>query len=843
MFVRSLEPGIVVAADEPARYLPSPPQHIATLALRLGFGETVSPLSGAEKTKDDKCSGPGEVLVMPFLKEENGNRFCITASSAGLNVHFVAAIPFVTSSKLLCVKLHGPPEPPSSNLITVIARSGRLVKGEIVYDGGRAECNVGTGFAYALSAETQSNSNLIPAGLDGGGKARTVTVPWKLLLVNQHTTSVMIAVNVCAAKRTCTNDLTEIQIPVTVVNSSAFLSLQYAPYSVVGTAAPAPNATPMRLHRVGVDGTYSWDEQNVIMASFAQDQSGVGTQRAFSQALGLTALALPTIAPQMAISQTLQTRSQGMFAFQKASDSLSDQSLRPFFDTQPYSVNKLGSLASGYVYGYDSEQLKASAVYGNQAQGYYSGAESLTFVFTNPSPSPEPSPQAKQPGMVKVSAAAPLPLQPPPVPAPFVEANAANDPPLQLGFIDSYVGSKGARDAVDAFAARVHVFANQAATYDGYHSLNADVFGEVQENQPGGTASAPPSSSNFAGESTTFTTASTGDRASFLQIRETLGAQIDDYRFSPTAGSVTWLAPLSGPLAHVAASTAQSESGRFYALDLFGFRLTNTLADFASEEGIQGTVPVPTLTGWLVTGGTQTQVVSDRIAALEQGLVSSYVSAIPEVLPTPSAGKSEPSPRRNQKLSNVLLQSPWQQLITPAVNFEFVLGYNTGLVTGCNTAPHSKAKAPLYECSLEHTDHVVGGAFFQIGDKLNFGATDTPALSSNVGNGLSSLSASHNVGTTGGLPGSVTAYFTYVGCPQVAVSYANAAFPSGVPLPQQGTTFSGELDYPIIFRAQQIDFAAGYYNELPVSSSAQGSSGAFAAIRWSVQSPMPQRRC
>jgi hypothetical protein len=832
-------------ADQAARYLPYGPLTISPLQLRLGFGDAVTPIArAAQSSKGAPCAGSGEVPLTKFLTGENDDRFddrfCVSASTDGIIVHFYAPVPFVTAGKLLCVHLNGPAGAPAGSLLTVIARAGRNVAGNVVYDGGRAECNAGTGFTYALSAETQSVSNLVAAGFDGKRNIRTMMIPWKLLRVGAHTSKIMVAVNVCQPMLDCKSDMTEIEIPVVIVDSSFSLSAQYAPYGVIEMPAQAP-ATPVRLHQIGVDGTYSWDRHDVIMASFAQDQSAVGTQKALSEALALTPLAIPMVAPQMETSQTLQTRSQSLFAFQKASGSLSDQSLKSFFDTQPYSVNKLGSLSSGYVYGYDSEQINVAAVYGNQAPGVYSGAESVTFVLPTPLPSPEPSPQPRPPGITKTGAEQ-LPLRPPPVPVPFVEANTANDPPLQLGFLNSYVGSKGTRDAVNAFSARGHIFSNETATYEGYDALTADLFGEIQESLTSGIGSrSAESTSNFFGESATLTSSTAGDEhQSFLQVRETVGDQVDDDTFAPSAGAVTWLAPLSGPVVHVAASTAQGKSGRFYALDLFGFRLSNRFADFASEEGIQGTIPVPRLTGWLVTGGTQTQVVSDRIAALDQGLASTYSTAIPEVLPTAAAGSIAFSTRRTQLLGNVSLQSPWQTLVFSALKFQAVAGFNSGTVTGCNTAPNAPSAKVLYQCGLEPTNHIVGGAFFQVGKEVNFGVTDTPALSSNVGN---SGSASHNVGSTGGLPGSVTAYFTYTGCPKIALSYANAAFPSGIPLPQQGSTISSEFDYPVNVHAEQIDVALGYYNERTAFSTAPSSSGAFAAIHFGVENPAPAKGC
>jgi hypothetical protein len=109
---------------------------------------------------------------------------------------------------------------------------------------------------------------------------------------------------------------------------------------------------------------------------------------------------------------------------------------------------------------------------------------------------------------------------------------------------------------------------------------------------------------------------------------------------------------------------------------------------------------------------------------------------------------------------------------------------------------------------------------------LNFGATDTSALPGSI----SAAGAARNLGTSGALPGSVTVYAAYTGCPRISAAYTNAAFPTGVPLPQQGSTLSGQVDYPIVIGALQLDLAAGMFNERPLPNSGPSSSGAFGSF-------------
>ena len=824
------------------RYAPQPPLQIPPLTLDIGFGGVVTPIAPQEsllsaraaatgiaagKKRPELCpNSGGEFRVTPDLADMQGALFCIGASSAGLNVHFDSDVPFTTVTPLRCVALHGP-RAATGTVVTFVARSGRRIGDHVVYDGGRAQCDLGIAFIYAYSVERLNVARSV-----GPGKSvasRVVTIPWKQLRPGSQTASIMVAVEVCALHEDCTTDQLQVEIPVRVNAAGASLALQYSPYVRIAGPTPAPQATPGRYHRVGLDAAWGWDERDLLMASFAQDQSTVATQRALAQALGISPLAAPSNV-QMALAQTLQTNGQPYFTFQAPSSALDDVSLKQTFDTQPYSLSKLGSLASGYLYAFDSEPLKFAAAYGNQAQGRYSGAETVTLSLPTPRPSPEPSPRTLPPQISRTGAMNRLPLQPPPPPAPIVESDTANDPPLVASLSNSYVGSAGTRDAVDAYGLRAHVYRNATATYTGYHALTVDLFGELQHDLQNPWPSPPTSAkAQFAGESASFTSSAADGGESFWQLRETVGAQIDDPNFSPRAGAITWLAPLDGPVVHLTASGAVGPRARYYALDLFGFRLTNTNRDVATQEGVQLTVPLFSAPGWLLAGGTQTQVVSDRMAALEQGLVANYAGAVAEVIPTPApSGIASTSPRRAQHLDNVSLQSPMIALFhahAPLdVQYRFVAGYNAGNVTACNSS--GSGKALTYQCLLQPTNHLVGGVFLQI-DKLGIGATDTPALASNVG----SSGAARNVGTSGSLPGAVTAFLTYAGCPALSAAYANAAFPQGVPLPQQGSTISAEMDYPLRVRATTFDLGLGYFNEQPATLGVPGSAGFFATLR------------
>lgn len=854
---------------EPVVRVPGPTP-VPVLKLQLGFGGTVVPVAadwhGISTPRPGEATPPpsaratptpcpngasdpktcAEFIPVSAVTDANENRLKLSANANGLLVTFNAALPFVSMKTLSCTQLRVVADSKDTALVTVVARTGeRLPYGGAIYDGARAECDIGSGFAYALSAEKQSLSNIVPAGEAGAKTARTVTIPWKLLRIDSHTTSIMVAMNVCAKVDDCSTAQVVIEVPVETLDMNASLSLQYGPYVRVSGPTPAPGSTPMRLHHLGVDGSYSWDVHDLLMAAFAQDQSVVTAQRALSQAQSLTPLSLPMSNSQMTISQTLQTRAQPLFSFAEPAQRLNDDSLKPLFDLVPFSVSKLGSLAAGYAYGYDAQNFKFAGLYGNQARGIYAGGETVTIAFATPVPSPEPTLLRVQ---VPHAAIVAIPLKAPPPPAPFFESGSSNDLPAQIVLQNGYVGSKGGHDNINAIAVNGHIYNNATTNYQHYQALTVDLFGRLMQDSANPTgASVTSASSQFAGESASFTTAAgTSDHPGFFQFKETIAGQMDDYFFAPSAGSITWLTALNGSAGHVTASYASGDRARYYAVDLMGFRMTNVYSDVATQAGWQVTIPVPLGVGWLFTAGSLTQTVSDRIAALEQGLVGNYAAAIPEVIPTPAGahGAVPVSPIRPQYLDNASLLSPWIDL-TPKkkgdawnVQMQFTGGYNIGDVTGCGPTPASTTAKPLFACQTQRANHAVAGLFFQLGSLWNFGATDTSALPGSISAG----GASRNLGTSGALPGSVTGFMSYGGCPKIQVAYTNAAFPAGVPLPQQGNTLSGQLDYPMSLGALQVDVALGYFNEHPIQNSGPSSAGAFAALRLTASRP-PNARC
>ena len=133
-------------------------------------------------------------------------------------------------------------------------------------------------------------------------------------------------------------------------------------------------------------------------------------------------------------------------------------------------------------------------------------------------------------------------------------------------------------------------------------------------------------------------------------------------RFSRRAREQSPGSPRSADsVAHVNLSYASGSRANVYSVDLTGFRFTNARGDIATQGGWQASIPLPPLlgsSGWLVTAGYLVQSVSDRVAALEQGLVGNYAAALTQVLP-PSGNAGAPSVVRPQTLGNVQLLSPW----------------------------------------------------------------------------------------------------------------------------------------------------------------------------------------
>ena len=777
------------------------------LSLSLGYNGSVVAIAPAEKRKSI-CAFGKNIVVVPATHDRSGTAFCVTAALDALSVEFQvpATPPYASLASMQCTALQGPaPLPP---FIKVVARVGRAARpGQpAVYDGGRAECDLNPGFAYAFAVEKLGTAGLVSTAKQSA--TRTLTIPWSLLHLNGRSSDLMIRINEL-----------EFVVPLHIAQRGASVTTDYAPF--IRLATPGPAGAPMRSHDIELNFAYNWDRDNMFAASFAQNQANVAVQRALSNALSLAPVSLPAPNMRMSIGQDLQTQSQSLFAFQQPSNYLEDQSLKPLVDALPFSVTKLSSLASGYAYGYTSETLAAAAFYGLQGPRAYSGGATATFILTTPAPSPEPAPR---PTPVKTGNMQYEPLRPPAPPAPFFESGTASTPPFQLSVLNGFSGSKGTRDVMDALAFEAHVYQNQVrqegtpnSQRASYAAQTVNLFGRLEHDFRIPAVAAPASISQFIGESATFTSgtfdSSHGEPSEhYFQLRETVGAQVNDRNFAPSIGTGTFLSSLSGPVAHVTAAWAAGKNARYYALDLLGFRLTNVNGDSAAQEGWQVSIPVAG-PGWLLSGGSETQTVSDRIAAIEQGLTSGYVQAVSQV--------AHPQ-TRPQRLANVSLLSPWFPN-GKTWQFQLAAGYNTGTVTACAA---TGSRASSLQCFTAMDNRTVGGLFLKNGT-LALGVTDTSVASGSVSAG----DAARNLGTSGGLPGSLTAYINFTGCPQIAAAYTNAAFPSGVPFPQQGFTLSSQLDYPLAVGQEQLDFVLGYFNEHSTGSAALDESGFSAILR------------
>ncbi len=808
-----------VAAPASTSAVQLSPQPVPTLVLRLGYNgvvvtaQTPEPqntpdplprLTAVRSASGAHAGGfscPKSVVLVAPTPGADGNQFCITAATDGLSIAFAspAALPYASQKTVTCTQLQG--VSPSRSLASALVRVGRArtEQDTIVYDGARAQCDFNAGFGYAYAVEKQSGAAPVAAGEKN--VTRTLSIPWDALHLDGDSRSLMLQFGGY-----------EFLVPLRVFQGSASVSTDYAPYVRLSTPVPAGGAAPARTHDVELNLAFSPNRHHMLAASFAQNQSTVSVQRALSNALSLAPVSVGS--PQrMTIGQDLQTQSQTLFTFLQPSNFLEDQSLKSLVDSTPFSVSKLSSLSAGYAYGFSSDPFTAGAFYGVQSAGTYNGGATATFILATPVPSPEPLPPfARQP--TAANAPEHQPLHPPAPPGPFFESGTASTPPFELSFINAFNGSRGARDVIDALAFEAHLYHNQSRSGAEYFAQTFNIFGRLEHDFRTPAGSAPGSIGEFIGQSATFTSGlSDANSSNYFQLRETIGTQMNDRFFAPSSGTVSWLAPLSGPIAHVTAAFAAGKKARYYALDLLGFRLTNTAGDLAAQEGWQVTIPVGG-PGWLLSGGTETQTVSDRIAAINQGLISSYTQAIAQV----------PKPQiRPQRLANVSLLSPW---LNAGKNWQLELagGYNTGTVTACGGT--TSGKSTTYQCLTVLDSRAVGGIALRDG-ALVLGATDTSIQSGSVSAG----DAARNIGSSGGLPGAVTGYISFTGCPQVSAAYANAAMVSGIPFPQQGSTFSSQLVWPLAFGTERVDMVLGYFNERALADSTFNDSGFSAVLR------------
>ena len=847
------------------------------LVLNVGNADTVVSVAtfgasilgpGPSGSKPPPCpSRSGTSVLVPMMRDARGNAFCIVASLDGLGIVLRAprTFNFVTPADVGCIRLSG-----KKALLDVSVSVGRFRPGMgMLYDRPRAECRVDQAYLYALSVEKQNDADFRAVKPSGGGSTWTLTIPWNTFHIGHDSTALAISVNgiylsisMCVnpavlargAEPRCGNTFT-----------AGSLASDFAPFTRLDSS-PGATVGAGRLHDVEFNATYNYGSHNLVAVSLAQNQSNVAIQRSLTQALSISPVSLPASQTAVVIGQDLQTLSAPLFAFQQPSALLSDAPLKPLFDMLPFSITKVGSLAGGYSYGYSSETVTSGLFYGVQGPRVSSGAVALTLAVATAPPKPTPTPiptptSTPTPPGVPTAATPHKALQPLAPPAPLFESAYETERPFQMTVLSGFTNSLGVHDGIDAIAVAGHIFHSEAQAETEYSALSVTVFGRLEHDfRLPILASTPYSVSQFVGESATFTSARAVDSGPlYFQVRESVGVQLDDRYFAPVSGTTSWVSPLSGPVGHITISTAAGNRADYFALDLFGYRLRNINGDSAAQEGWQASLPIPRSdSGWLLSGGSETQTVSDRIAAIEQGLLSSYAQTLVQVLPVATIADPVPaSTARPQRLGNVRLDSPNLNIVFGAhrnpnlaaddaksprpqpapspLQLKFTAGFDFGTVSACQATPASSAKRATIQCALVTDNRAVGGVFLQTGS-LQVGATDTSVASNSV-----ATSPLHNA-SGGSQPGGTTAYFTYKGCPQISAAYANAAFPTGVPFPQQGSTFSGQLSVPIYVGALEPDLIFGYFNERSTASPAFSESAVSIVVRIGTTFKVPEKK-
>ena len=789
----------------------------ARLVLHIGFGSVVTNVE-APRTEPSPapCASPLERLPATlFSRKGPGDEraLCIGASSAGLDVQFLAKPPvdFEYPSTLSCVTLK-PSDEDDVRVEVKVTVEGKPFP---------VVCDIDRAFLYALSIERHASGKpfLQPSR---GARAwhATIEIPWSVLQLRAHESHLKIAFSGGAADK-------PVLVPLDVTTDDRYgaFSLAYSPLHHFATPAPSTKKPAPRLHDIEADALYGPDRHTMLEAAFAQNDAAVSVQRASSQIVNEAPLPLPSAALSPSGPDTINTRLQPLLAFLKPSAVLGDQDLRVFADSSPFALTKMGSLASGYTAAYSSSTVSGSAFYGLQQSGLYDQAYALTVTIPTPSPrvtptpSPTPTPTAT-PTPVKLGVA------PPPLatPGPIEESKTSHDPLATISILDSIVGSGSSFDNVSGIAFGTNFYRNVCASEKLYCAVTFHVFGSEQyDSYPLATSPAtvvPPYSSRtrFVGESSSYTKilSASGSNPHFIQIGETVGAQASDRFYAPASGSVTAFAPLSGSVGHLVFSYGAGFHEHTYSGDLLAVRLTTPYGDVFTNVAEQVVVPFDTagLRGWTFNAGVQSESLSDRVAELQQGLVTSYFAA---VYPNASALTQPVASAllRPQSQQNASLTSP---LFGKVLTVQLTGGFQNGSVTACAPSPQ------MILCSTAH-DHAATWALFVNRQPIGFGVANTAnaAIPGDI-----SASASRYFGSYVNAPGSITSFVSFTKCVNLSAAYTNAAYPSGVPLPQKGSTISAKAYLPL----GNFGLESGYFKTTDFQNSAYNQSGYYALIRF-----------
>jgi hypothetical protein len=812
---------LACAADAPVRLL-----------LRVGFGGAVTSVhvlraGNAPPACVEPLAVPGpNAPVLPGTPESRlfgtppdvGRALCVAASTVGLEVYFrtTAARPiaFEYPATLSCVTL----EPSDVHDL--------LVHVDITVDG-RArpvECDVDRAFLYALSIERHASAKPYVQPNEGAAEWHaTIEIPWAVLELRGREPRLHVAFSAPSFARPLV-----VPLDVAIEDRSGALGLAYAPLVHFETPAPSPKRPGPRLHQVEADVLFVPDRHTMLDAAFAQNDAAAGVQRAAGQILHGAPLPLPSGALAASGPDTIITRTQPLVGFLRPSNALGDQDLRVFVDALPFALDKVPSLASGYTAGYASPIVGAGAFYGLQRSGLYDQAYALTVNIPTPSPRVAPSP-TPVPSPSPTPTPVKLGVAPPPLatPGPVEESKTSHDPLATIALLDSLVGNGTSADRVAGIAFGTNFYRNVCASDASYCAVTFHVFGSEQYDAHPlvslGPAApfVPPDAfrTRFGGESVAYTKilSATGSIPNFFQIGETFGAQRADRFYGPASGTVTAFAPLSGSLGHVVFSYGTGFHEHTYSVDLLGVRLTSPYGDVFTNIAEQVVVPfdLASLRGWTFNAGVQSESLSDRVAELQQGLATSYFSA---VFPTAASYQAPVASAviRPQSQQNATVTSPY---IGNVLTAQATGGYQNGSVTVCAPTPKSVL------CSTAH-DHAATWALFLRRAPIGFGLANTASAA--IPGDLAAGSTSRYFGSYVNAPGSVTSYLSFAKCVDLSAAYTNAAFPTGVPLPQKGSTISAKAYVPL----GPFGVEGGYFRTTDTANTTLNQSGYYALVRF-----------
>jgi hypothetical protein len=824
------------------------------LVVHMAFGGNVTAVEVPE-TQGSPAACPAPLKAQPatVLSAKPGSNFafCVGGSGGGLDVQFLAPaappVDFDYPPTLSCVTLK-----PSDKRDLLVQVSVQIPGKDFP-----VECDIDRAFLYALSVERHGPAGLqfVRPNRSAPAWTATIEIPWSVLRLRTHESHLTIAVSPGGA-----NKPTLVPLDVTIEDNNQSLSLAYSPFHHFASPAPSSKRPAPRLHDVEADVAYSFDQHTLLDAAFAQNGAAVAVQQAASQIIGGAPLPLPSAAALPVGPDNIITRTTPLVTFLRPSTALGDQDLRVFADSAPFSINKVGSLASGYTAGYSSSIVSGGAFYGLQRPGLYNTAYGLTVTIPTPEPRVTPSPP---PTPVPTQTPIKLGVAPPPIatPGPIEESKTSHDPLATISYIDSVAGTGTSVDSVQGIALGTNYYKNTCASEVLYCALTFHVFGSGQfdaQQAPVALATPPPKKKGaidypdgaahgpvlysppatgqtlFAGESGSYTKilSASGSTPSFVQLAEMFAAQQADQFYSPSAGSVTAFAPLSGPLGHLVFSYGAGSNEHVYSADLLALRYTSPYGDVFTDTSWQILVPFDTagLRGWTLNAGFQSESLSDRVAELQQGLVTSYFSAIYPV-PTQKAVDA-PVPLgfvRPQTQQNAQLSTP---ILGKVLTFQGTGGFQNGFVTTCAPAPK------LIACATSH-DHAATWALFATRSPVGFGVANTASTA--IPGDLAVATTSRYFGSYVNAPGSVTSFLSYNRCIGITAAYSNAAYPTGVPLAQKGETVTAKVYYPVSF----FGIEGGYFRSTDLQNTTLSQSGYYALLHFGTtfKRPVPAPGC